>query len=132
MPRRRRSPLWLGRVVVDAIHADQVREHGGLAGVRDENVLESALARPQQKHAYDPDIDLAGLAAAYAFGLARNHPYRDGNKRIAFLALVTFLGLNGTEFDATDEDVVSTMLALAAGTLSETQLGRWIRKHSAP
>ena len=132
MPRRRRSPLWLGRVVVDAIHADQVREHGGLAGVRDENVLESALARPQQKHAYDPDIDLAGLAAAYAFGLARNHPYRDGNKRIAFLALVTFLGLNGTEFDATDEDVVSTMLALAAGTLSEAQLGRWIRKHSAP
>ena len=132
MPRRRRSPLWLGRVVVDAIHADQVREHGGLAGVRDENVLESALARPQQKHAYDPDIDLAGLAAAYAFGLARNHPYRDGNKRIAFLALVTFLGLNGTEFDATDEDVVATMLALAAGTLSEAQLGRWIRKHSAP
>jgi death-on-curing protein len=132
MPRRRRSPLWLGRVVVDAIHADQVREHGGLAGVRDENVLESALARPQQKHAYDPDIDLAGLAAAYAFGLARNHPYRDGNKRIAFLALVTFLGLNGTEFDATDEDVVATMLALAAGSLSEAQLGRWIRKHSAP
>jgi death-on-curing protein len=132
MPRRRRSPLWLGRVVVDAIHADQVREHGGLAGVRDENVLESALAHPQQKHAYDPDIDLAGLAAAYAFDLARNHPYRDGNKRIAFLALVTFLGLNGTEFDATDEDVVATMLALAAGSLSEAQLGRWIRKHSAP
>src|SRR6188508_1304662 len=95
MAKRRREPHWLTRVAIDAIHDDQVREHGGLPGVRDENALESALARPQQKHTYDPGIDLAGLAAAYAFGLARNHPYRDGNKRIAFLALVTFLGING-------------------------------------
>ena len=128
MPRRRRAgPVWLGRLVVDAIHADQVREHGGLAGVRDENALESALARPQQKHASDAGIDLAGLAAAYAFGLARNHPYRDGNKRIAFLVLVTFLGINGREFDATEEDVVATMLALADGRLTEARLARWIR-----
>lgn len=132
MPRRRPTPTWLSRVVVDAIHADQVREHGGLPGVRDENVLESALARPQQKHACDPQIDLAGLAAAYAFGLARNHPYRDGNKRIAFLALVTFLGINGNEFDATEEDVVATILALAEGSMSEAQLARWVRKHVAP
>ena len=132
MPRRRRSPTWLSRVVVDAIHADQVREHGGLPGVRDENVLESALARPQQKYAYDPKIDLAGLAAAYAFGLARNHPYRDGNKRIAFLALVTFLGVNGMDFDASEEDVVSTCLALADGSLTETQLARWVRSHITP
>ena len=132
MPRRRQSPTWLRRVVVDAIHADQVREHGGLPGVRDEKVLESALARSQQKHAYDPEIDLAGLAAAYAFGLARNHPYRDGNKRIAFLALVTFLGINGKDFDASEEDVVATILALAAGSLSEAQLARWVRKHLAP
>jgi death-on-curing protein len=131
MPRRRRSPTWLGRVVVDAIHADQVREHGGLPGVRDENALESALARPQQKHAYDPDIDVAGLAAACAFGLARNHPYRDGNKRVAFLALATFLGVNGKEFDASEEDVVATIVALAEGSLSEAQLARWIRKHIA-
>jgi death-on-curing protein len=132
MPRRLRAPTWLRRVVVDAIHADQVRAHGGLPGVRDENVLESALARPQQKHAYDPKIDLAGLAAAYAFGLARNHPYRDGNKRIAFLALVTFLGINGKDFDASEEDVVSTMLALADGSLTEAQLARWVRSHLTP
>jgi death on curing protein len=132
MARRRRSPTWLSRLVVDAIHADQVREHGGLPGVRDENALESALARPQQKRAYDADIDVAGLAAAYAFGLARNHPYRDGNKRIAFLALVTFLGVNGKEFDASEEDVVATILALADGSLTEAQLARWIGRHIAP
>ena len=95
--------------------------------MRDENALESALARPQQKYAYDPGIDLAGLAAAYAFGLARNHPYRDGNKRIAFLALVTFLGINGREFDATEEAVVATILSLAEGRLTERRLARWIR-----
>jgi death on curing protein len=127
MPRRRAAPAWLGRLVVDAVHADQVREHGGLPGVRDEHALESALARPQQKHAYDPEVDLAGLAAAYAFGLARNHPYRDGNKRIAFLALVTFLGINDREFDAAEDDVVTTFLALADGRVTEEQLARWIR-----
>ncbi len=127
MARRRAAPAWLGRLVVDAIHADQVREHGGLPGVRDENALESALARPQQKQAYDSKVDLAGLAAAYAFGLARNHPYRDGNKRIAFLALVTVLGINDREFDATEDDVVATFLALADGRVTEEQLARWIR-----
>jgi death-on-curing protein len=127
MARRRAEPVWLSRLVVDAIHADQLREHGGLPGVRDENALESALARPQQKHAYDPDVDVAGLAAAHAFGLARNHPYRDGNKRIAFLALVTFLGVNGREFDAAEEDVVATIVALAAGSLTEERLAAWIR-----
>jgi death-on-curing protein len=132
MPRRRVGPVWLGRLVVDAIHAEQMREHGGLPGVRDENALESALARPQQKHVYDARVDLAGLAAAYAFGLARNHPYRDGNKRIAFLALVTFLGVNGRDFEASEEDVVATILALADGRLTEAQLARWIRDRSAP
>jgi death-on-curing protein len=123
------APRWLGRLVIDAIHSDQVREHGGLPGIRDENALESALARPQQKHAYDPTIDIAGLAAAYAFGVARSHPYRDGNKRIAFLALVTFLGVNDLDFDASEEDVVRTMLALAAGRLDEQQLAVWVRQH---
>jgi death on curing protein len=131
MPRRRHKPLWLSRLVVDAIHADQVREHGGLPGVRDENVLGSALARPQQKHVYDASVDMAGLAAAYAFGLARNHPYRDGNTRLAFLAMVTFLGLNGIEFETTDEDVVATILALADGSLTEERLPRWIGAHMA-
>jgi len=127
MARRRREPSWLSRTVVDAVHADQVRQHGGLPGVRDENVLESALARARQKWEYDDGADLALLAAAYAFGFVRNHPYRDGNKRIGFLTLVTFLGINDHELDTTDEDVVMTMLALADGSLTEAQLAHWVR-----
>ncbi|HUR36116.1 MAG TPA: type II toxin-antitoxin system death-on-curing family toxin [Vicinamibacterales bacterium] len=126
---RRAEPRWLSRVVVDAIHADQLREHGGLPGVRDENVLESALARPRHKWAYSPTPDLAVLAAAYGFGLVRNHPYGDGNKRIGFLALATFLGINDCELDTTDEDVVATMLALADGSLTEAGLAGWVRAH---
>jgi len=126
---RRTEPRWLSRVVVDAIHADQVRQHGGLPGVRDENALESALARPQQKWNYDTTPDIAVFAAAYAFDLVRNHPYRDGNKRIGFLSLVTFLGINDYEVDATDEDVVTTMLALADGSLTEMRLASWTRGH---
>jgi death on curing protein len=128
--RRRPPPVWLSRLVVDALHADQIREHGGLAGLRDENALESALARPQQKLAYDPGVDLPSLAAAYAFGLARNHAYRDGNKRIGFLAMVTFLGINGYDFDASEEDVVTTILSLASGDLSEERLAEWIRANA--
>jgi death-on-curing protein len=124
--KRTAEPRWLTRVVVDAIHADQLRQHGGLAGVRDDNVLESALARARQKWSYD-ERDIAVLAAAYGFGLARNHPYRDGNKRIAFLALATFLGINGYTFETTDADVVTTMLTLADGSLGEEQLAEWIR-----
>jgi death-on-curing protein len=116
-------------VVVDAVHADQLRQHGGLAGVRDENALESALARAQQKWSYADERDLSVLAAAYCFGLVRNHPYRDGNKRIGFLALATFLGVNGYELNVTDPDVVTTMLSLADGTLSEAQLAAWVRGH---
>lgn len=112
---------------MDAIHADQLRQHGGLPGVRDDNVLESALARPQQKWAYDAEPDVAVLAAAYGFGLVRNHPYRDGNKRIGFLALVTFLGINDHELETSDQDVVTTMLALADGSLIEAQLVHRIR-----
>jgi death-on-curing protein len=129
MARRRTEPRWLSRMVVDAIHADQLREHGGLPGVRDENVLESALARPRQKWAYGASPDLAVLAAAYGFGLVRNHPYRDGNKRIGFLALAAFIGINDNELDTTDEDVVTTMLALADGRLTEAELARWVRDH---
>jgi death-on-curing protein len=125
-----REPRWLARMVVDAIHSDQLREHGGLPGVRDENVLESALARPQQKWHYGEETDISVLAAAYAFGLVRNHPYRDGNKRIGFLAMVTFLGINAHTFEATDAEVATTFLALAAGEGSEDQLADWIRDHS--
>jgi death on curing protein len=125
----RPEPKWLSRVVVDAIHNDQLREHGGLAGIRDENVLESALARPQQKWHHTGRTDVPMLAGAYAFGLVKNHPYRDGNKRIGFLAMVTFLGMNGHDFSATDAEVVAEILALAGGTVSEEALADWIRQH---
>ena len=118
-------------MVVDAIHTEQLREHGGLSGIRDETALESALARAQQKWHYAERTDFAILAAAYGFGLVKNHPYRDGNKRIGFLAVVTFLGVNGYELEATDAEVISEMLALADGRRSEEELAEWIRKHSA-
>lgn len=118
--------------MVDAIHGDQLREHGGLPGVRDENVLKSALARPQQAWHYDTSADLPRLAAAYAFGLVKNHPYRDGNKRIGFLAMVTFLGVNGYACEATDAEVVIQFVSLAAGRVSEGEMTDWIRLHSRP
>lgn len=124
------EPTWLSRLTIDALHLDQLREHGGLRGLRDENALESALARPQQRWRYDPKADLADLAAAYGFGLVRDHPYADGNKRIGFLALATFLGLNGVVLNAADADVVAMMDSLAAGTSSEEELAAWIRGHT--
>jgi death on curing protein len=127
-----REPRWVPRLVLDAVHLDQLREHGGLPGVRDEAALESALARPKQKWAYEAEADLALLAAAYGFGLARNHPYRDGNKRVAFLAMATFLGLNGFEIEAPEAEVVAVMVGVAAGHLTERQLADWLRVHLVP
>ena len=131
MARRRVEPTWLSRVVVDAIHHDQLREHGGLAGVRDDNVLESALARPRQKWHYADRVDVPMLAAACAFGLVRNHPYRDGNKRVGFLAMVTFLELNDHDFAATDAEVIAEFVAVADGSVSEEALAAWIRGHTS-
>lgn len=122
-----REPRWVPRLVVEAVHFDQLREHGGLQGIRDDPALEAALARPRQKWHYDPNVDLATLAAAYAFGLAKAHAFNDGNKRIAFLTAVVFLGLNGRDLAADEPEVVQAMTALAAGTLSEAQLGTWLR-----
>ena len=117
----------MDRLVVDAIHFDQLREHGGLGGVRDENAFESALARPKHQWHYDVGGDVPSVAAAYGWGLARNHPYRDGNKRVAFLAMATFLELNGWALDATEAEVVQVMLAVAGGQCSEPELADWIR-----
>ena len=116
------------RLVVEATHLDQLREHGGLSGLRKEDGLEAALARPKQKWHFDPNVDLALLAASYAFGLSTAHAFSDGNKRIAFLTALIFLGLNGKELDATEPDVVETMTALAGGTLSEDDLATWMRE----
>jgi len=126
--KRTAEPRWLSRVVVDAIHSDQIREHGGVPGLRDENALESALSRPKHKRVYSEERDFAVLAAAYGVALVKNHPYRDGNKRTSFLVLATFLGINGYVLNATDADVVTEMLALAAGDVSEKELTAWIRK----
>lgn len=131
MASRRPEPKWLTRIVVDAIQNDQLREHGGLPGIRDENVLESALARPQQKWHDADKTDISMLAAAYAFGLVKNHPYRDGNKRIGFLAMVTFLGMNGHDLTASDAEVVAEIVAVADGSVSEEALAGWIRQHGA-
>ena len=127
-----KEPAWLTRLIVEAIHFDQIREHGGLYGLRDEGLLESALSRPQQKWSYLEDPDPATLAAAYGYGLAGNHPFRDGNKRTAFLAMVTFLGLNDFEFEVEETEAVATMLLLASGQLTEPQLADWLRQHILP
>jgi len=123
------EPRWLERAVVDAMYADQLQQHGGRPGVRDENALESALARPRNKWAYDHKADLALLAAAYGYGLSRNHPYTDGNKRIAFLAMYVFLGMNGHELDASEAEVVAVMRAVADHRCSEGELAEWVREH---
>ena len=127
-----KEPVWLTRLVVEAVHFDQIREHGGLHGLLDEGLLESALARPRHKWTYKRRPDLASLAAAYGYGIVRNHPFRDGNKRIAFLAMVIFVGLNGFDLDADETDVVTAMVTAASGQLTERQLANWVRKHIAP
>jgi len=127
-----KEPRWVSRIVLDAVHLDQLREHGGLPGVRDENALESALARARNKWEYSEDLDIADLAAAYGFGISSSHPYRDGNKRIAFLAMVIFLGLNGKQLETTETDVVTTILGLADNKLSEKKLAQWVRDRIEP
>lgn len=123
------EPHWLSRRLVDAMHLDQLRQHGGSAGIREENLLESALARPRNRWAYDSSTD---LAAAYGYGLATSHPYVDGNKRAAFMAMYVFLGLNRCELEAPEPEVVEVMLDLAAGRLSEEGLARWLRPRARP
>lgn len=110
------------------MHSRQIAEHGGGDGVRDPGLLESALARPQNIRAYEPDADIARLAVAYALGIAKNHPFIDGNKRTALVAMRTFLVLNGKTLSATPEDKYLTILDLAAGDLSEQHLAEWIRE----
>ena len=126
------EPRWVPRLVIEAVHLDQIREHGGLMGVRDENALESALARARQRWTYEPEPDLVRLAADYAFGICTNHPFRDGNKRISFLAAVIFLGLNGLDFIAPEDEVVDRLLAVASGNLDEEALAAWIRSRIQP
>ena len=126
------QPVWMSRVLVDAMHYAQLDEYGGSYGLRDASALEAALARPRQKRAYDPDVDLAVLAAAYSFALARSHPYIDGNKRLGLVAAEVFLELNGYDVDREDAEVVTAMTALAGGSLGEKTLARWFRDAMVP
>jgi death-on-curing protein len=122
---------WLTRDIVLAAHARSLRDHGGADGVRDEGLLESAIARPRNLAAYgDPTI--FELGASYAYGLAKNHPFVDGNKRTAFLSTFVFLGLNGLELDADDAEAAAIMIDLAAGSVSENDFGLWLQAKSTP
>jgi death-on-curing protein len=118
--------------MLEAIHDAQLREHGGSPGIRDEGLPKSALARPQHKFAYADGPDLATLAAACAFGLAKNHGFIDGNKRAAFMAAYVFLGLNGRDLEAAEPDVVTTMEHVAGGRVTEAGLASWIRGKLRP
>jgi death on curing protein len=121
--------IWLNKAVVIAVHEAQLAEHGGGAGVRDHNLLESALGRPENLAAYG-EPDAIDLAAAYSFGISRNDVFIDGNKRTGFVAAVMFLRLNGYKLVADDASKVLTMLAVAAGEISEAEFAAWIRKHA--
>jgi death on curing protein len=123
--------VWIDPAVSRAVHDEQLAEHGGAVGTRDDGLLESALAQPMQLAAYD-DPDIAALAAAYGYGLAKNHPFIDGNKRTAFVAVELFSALNGAVLTASDADCVLTVLAVAASDIDEPAFAEWIRRHSEP
>jgi len=125
------EPTWVDLEVVLAIHDEQLAEHGGQAGVRDRGLLESAMARPQNQFAYG-EHSLARLAPSYAFGISRNHPFLDGNKRTSLVVAELFLDLNGFALTATDPECVATFLQLAAGDCTEEQLADWIAANSSP
>jgi death on curing protein len=124
-------PVWIPKAAITVIHAELLAEHGGLQGTVDDNVLEATLARPQQlEHYSNPEATLPELAAAYGFGFARNHCFKDGNKRVALVAIDVFLQLNGYELTAPEADTVVTIEALAAGQMDESQLCEWIALNS--
>ena len=120
------EPTWLTRQVLELIHQEQLAEHGGRPGLRDENSLESALARPRRRRSYDQAASLPDLAATLCIGLARNHPFIDGNKRVALLAAYTFLGLNGLKLAGDELAVAELIESVAAGSVEEATLAQWI------
>lgn len=124
------EPIWLRKDVLTLLHDESIAAHGGAEGLRDEGLLESALARPRNLFVYEGVDDVLRLAACYAFGLAKNHAFVDGNKRIAFIACGLFLRLNGLRLTASQADAALTFLALASGELDEGQLAEWIRTHA--
>jgi death-on-curing protein len=122
----KREPNWLDKRAVLLLHEESLATFGGARGLRDEGLLDSALGRPVNKFHYDGVDDLAQLAAAYGFGIAKNHAFVDGNKRAAFLAIGLFLAINGAQLRAAQLDAIATILALAAGEIDEARLAKWI------
>jgi len=126
------EPIWLNRHALELLHSASIAEHGGAEGLRDEGLFESALARPQNLYAYEGVTDPARLAACYMFGLAKNHAFVDGNKRVAFIAGALFLRLNRCRLAADQVQATLIMLSVASGALSEEELAEWIRRHLKP
>ncbi len=126
----RKTPIWVDERDVVAIHESLLAQHGGVAGLRDRGLLESALARPRQHYTYAERVGIIEMAALYTTGIVKNHPFVDGNKRAGFLAGVMFLELNGFNFSASEEDVIQTVLALAASELDETGYAEWLRANT--
>ena len=124
------EPIWLDSQDLYVLHNQLLARFGGLEGIRDEGLLESALYRPVQKFQYEPNSTLPELAASYSYGIARNHPFFDGNKRSALLAAIVFLEINGMKFHATEEEAVLETLALAAGERTEEEYAFWLTKNS--
>lgn len=124
------EPIWIDKRALLLLHRESLAQFGGASGLRDEGLLDSALARPVNKHAYEGCTDVAVLAAAYGFAPARNHPFVDGNKRTAFLAVGVFLSINGHALKASAVEAIDAILALASSSMDDTQLAEWIREHS--
>jgi death on curing protein len=123
------APIWIDQRALLLLHRESLSQFGGASGLRDEGLLEPALARAVNKHAYEGCTDVAVLAAGYGFALARNHAFVDGNKRVAFLAVGVFLAINGHRLSATPVEAIDAILALASGSMEEEQFGQWIRQH---
>jgi len=121
---------WISKRALLVLHEESIAEFGGARGLRDEGLLESALARPRNTHAYNTAATLAELAASYGYGVAKNHAFVDGNKRAAFLCIGLFLAINGYRLTAPQVDAIETMLSVAAGTMTEEALGLWIAQNS--
>ncbi|MCW7480278.1 MULTISPECIES: type II toxin-antitoxin system death-on-curing family toxin [Leptospira] len=126
----KREPKWLNRKIAEAIHLDQIKQHGGSLGIRDIGLLESALDRPKNQWHYKPESTIFELTASLGIGVAKNHPFMDGNKRTSFLLMYVFLASNGFIIDTSEEDVVNVMLKVADGSIKEDELAKWL-KHSS-
>ena len=127
-----KEPRWINRQALLYLHSASLSAYGGASGIRDQGLLDSALARPRNRFLYEQNSDIAALAASYCFGLAKNHPFVDGNKRVAFHSLGLFLSANGFELVVEQVEAIQTIFKLASGALSEEDLAAWVRMNSKP